>query len=65
VTLLNLFSVGGVGVAQFITGKIYAANSDAPSAAAPFSMILIFFAVSLVIGLVVYLFSTDTRPDRV
>jgi len=65
VTLLNLFSVGGVGVAQFITGRIYAANSDAPSAAAPFSMILIFFAVSLVIGLVVYLFSTDTRPDRV
>jgi len=64
VTLLNLFSVGGVGVAQFITGRIYAANSDAPSAAAPFSMILIFFACALAIGLVVYLFSTDTKPDK-
>jgi MFS family permease len=64
VTLLNLFSVGGVGVAQFITGRIYATNSDASSAAAPFSMILIFFACALAIGLVVYLFSTDTKPDK-
>jgi MFS family permease len=64
VTLLNLCSVGGVGVAQFATGRIYAATSDAPSDAAPFTMILIFFAAALALGLVIYLFSTDTKPDK-
>ena len=64
VTLLNLCSIGGVGIAQFVTGRIYAAYSPAKWESTPFVMIFIFFAAALAIGLVIYLFSTDTKPDK-
>jgi predicted MFS family arabinose efflux permease len=62
VTLLNLCSIGGVGIAQFATGRIYAANSENAPAVYPFSLIFIFFAAALAVGLIIYLFSTDTKP---
>ncbi len=58
VTLLNLFGIGGVGIAQFVTGRIHAANTAA-GAAAPYLAIFGFFAVTLAIGCVIYLFSRD------
>lgn len=64
VTLLNLCAIGGVGVAQFITGRIYATYAADPVPAMPFTMIFWFFAAALAIGLVVYLFATDTTPDK-
>jgi MFS family permease len=64
VTLLNLCSIGGVGIAQFVTGRIYVANSGTQAAQAPFTMILVFFAAALAVGLVIYLFSSDTKPDK-
>jgi MFS family permease len=62
VTLLNLCSIGGVGLAQFATGRIHAGYSGGPLAATPYVLILGFFAVLLALGLIAYLFSTDTKP---
>lgn len=64
VTMLNLCSIGGVGIAQFATGRIHAELTPAAVISLPYTMILLFFAVLLTVGLVIYLFSTDTRPDR-
>jgi MFS family permease len=62
VTLLNLCSIGGVGLAQFATGRIHAEYSTGPLAATPYVLILGFFSVLLALGLIAYLFSTDTTP---
>ena len=62
VTLLNLCSVGGVGVAQFLTGRIHAEYSGGQIDALPYTLILTFFAGLMTIGLIIYLFSSDTKP---
>ncbi|WP_170606404.1 MFS transporter [Ruegeria arenilitoris] len=59
VTLLNLFGIGGVGLAQFATGRIHAANVNI-SPTAPYTAIFAFFAVALVFGCLIYLFSRDS-----
>lgn len=61
VTMLNLCGIGGVGIAQFATGRIHAEFSGGPSAALPYSLILGFFAILLSVGLIIYLFSRDTE----
>ncbi|NOC84602.1 MFS transporter [Ruegeria sp. HKCCD6428] len=58
VTLLNLFGIGGVGIAQFVTGRIHAATAQAGTTA-PYTAIFAFFAVTLAFGCVIYLFSRD------
>lgn len=63
VTLLNLFGIGGVGVFQFATGQIYAtASTGAAEPSAPYAALFLFFAVLLLIGLLIYAFSED-RTD--
>ena len=59
VTLLNLFGIGGVGLMQFVTGRLHESYAAA-GPAAPYTAIVTFFAVSLVVGLVIYLFSRDS-----
>jgi hypothetical protein len=61
VTLLNLFGLGSVGVAQFVTGRIHA-GLEGQGAVVAYQGIFGFFAVVLVVGLAVYLFSRD-RTD--
>lgn len=61
VTLLNLFGLGAVGLAQVATGRIHAA-ADTADPAAPYAAIFAFFAVALSAGLVAYLFARD-RTD--
>lgn len=58
VTLLNLFGIGGVGAAQFVTGPLHAAASQ-EGALAGYGAIFGFFALALLIGLCIYLFSRD------
>ncbi|MFU1605154.1 MFS transporter [Sulfitobacter pontiacus] len=58
-TLLNLCSIGGVGVAQFLSGRVYATSQPAVTAQAPYVMIFTLFAVLMAAGLFVYLFSRD------
>jgi hypothetical protein len=59
VTLLNLFGIGGVGVAQFITGPLHAGMA-AQGALAGHVAIFGLFAGALALGLVSYLFSRDS-----
>lgn len=63
VTLLNLFGIGAVGLAQVATGRIHAGMQAAGAdAASTYQAIFLFFAVTLAAGLAVYLFSQD-RTD--
>ncbi|NNK16511.1 MAG: MFS transporter [Sulfitobacter sp.] len=59
VTMLNLFSIGGVGVAQFLSGRIYRASLPAETVAAPYVAVFVLFTVALTVGFVIYLFSRD------
>ncbi|MDQ2094130.1 MFS transporter [Rhodalgimonas zhirmunskyi] len=60
VTLMNLFSIGGVGVMQVATGQIFrAAEQGAQSAVEPYTVLFAFFAICLAVGLVIYLFAED------
>ncbi|MCX7558044.1 MFS transporter [Sulfitobacter sp. F26204] len=59
VTMLNLFSIGGVGVAQFISGRVYRASMPAETAAAPYVAVFVLFTALLAIGFAIYLFSRD------
>lgn len=60
VTLLNLFGIAPIGIAQIVTGRIHAATPATP-ASAPYEAVFLFFAVATAIGLTVYLLSQD-RP---
>ncbi|MEC7298095.1 MAG: MFS transporter [Pseudomonadota bacterium] len=51
VTLMNLFSIGGAGLAQVITGPIYAGGGFVP--------VFLFYAGAQSIGLLIYLMSRD------
>jgi predicted MFS family arabinose efflux permease len=61
VTLLNLFGIGAVGLAQIATGRLHAVVSDTPPET-PYAAIFLFFAVLLLLGTAIYAFSTD-RTD--
>lgn len=56
VTLMNLFGVGGVGLGQIATRQIHASHGGTPEA---FPAIFLYFGVTLLIGLALYLFTED------
>lgn len=59
VTLMNLFGIGGVGVMQFVSGRIHQTYSGG-TATAPYVAIFLLIAVSLLFGTLIYLFSRDS-----
>ncbi len=59
VTLLNLFGIGGVGVAQFASGPLFASAATS-GALAGYAALFALFGFALVFGLVIYLFSRDS-----
>lgn len=61
VTLLNLFGIAPIGIAQLITGGIHAGTAPVPPSA-PYAAIFLFFALTTLVGLAVYLMSQD-RTD--
>lgn len=61
VTLLNLFGIGSIGVAQVITGRIHAATEPVPPEA-PYQALFLFFGLSMMVGCLIYLLSRD-RTD--
>lgn len=63
VTLVNLFGIASVGIAQEVTGRLFAANEAAAQPAVQgYAAVFAFFAVAVALGLVAYLFSRD-RTD--
>jgi MFS family permease len=60
VTLMNLFGIGGVGLMQVVTGKVFAvAEATGQGAGYPYHVLFVVFAATVAVGLVVYLFSED------
>jgi len=65
VTLMNFFSIGGVGVMQFATGAVVTWTTDPADPAAAYSALFAFYVAVLGMALLVYLFSRDAPPGRV
>lgn len=64
VTMLNLFSIGGVGLLQFVSGRVYRGVAPAAEqAATPYVAVFALLAVCLGIGFAVYLFSRDAGDE--
>ena len=61
VTLLNLFGIGGAGLAQFVTGPIHTFGVESQTHD-PYVLIFGFFAILTTLGLIAYVFSRD-RTD--
>ncbi|WP_420396596.1 MFS transporter [Nioella sp.] len=59
VTLLNLFGIGGVGIMQFASGPVFARLSLGATPAEAYSQLFGLFGLMILLGCVVYLFSTD------
>jgi MFS family permease len=60
VTLLNMFAIGGAGIFQFLSGRIFRFSSETGgSTSAAYTTIFLFYASSLLIGLVLYLKAKD------
>ena len=58
VTLLNMFSIGGVGIWQVVSRRVYEA-APAATPEAPFAAIFLFFGLLLLGGCFIYAFSRD------
>ena len=63
VTLMNLFAIGGVGIMQMLTGRLYARVADtAVSPAEPYQALFVFYGGLVALGLIIYVFARD-RTD--
>ncbi len=62
VTLMNFFTIGGVGLMQFVMGRVATSTFDAAAPERAFSTVFATYAVLLAATLVVYLFITDKKP---
>ncbi len=63
VTLLNFFGIGGVGLLQFGSGVLVTRAEASFSVSQTYQLLFGFYAVLLATALLIYLFSTDTKPD--
>ena len=60
VTLLNMFAIGGAGLFQFLSGKLFRFKLEIEgTTSAAYTTIFLFYASSLFIGLVLYLKAKD------
>jgi predicted MFS family arabinose efflux permease len=59
VTMLNLFSIGGVGALQTLSGRVYEAALPGATPASAYVAVYVMFSGFLFVGLVIYLFSQD------
>jgi MFS family permease len=64
VTLMNFFSIGGIGVMQFATGAVVTGNFVPGEPVAAYQALFIFYALMVGLALVAYLFSRDAKPER-
>ncbi len=64
VTLMNFFAIGGVGLMQFASGGVVSAAASPERPATAYVALFAFYAVTLGVAFVIYLFSRDARPGR-
>lgn len=65
VTLLNMFSITGVALAQFGSRPVYEYAAGAGSPQTAYATLFLFFLVPVVIGLCFYLFTRDNAAETV
>ena len=63
--LLNFFSMGTVGVMQFLTGAVATAATVPGKPVVAYSALFGFYALTLGIAVAIYLFSRDARPEGI
>jgi MFS family permease len=63
VTLLNFFSIGGVGAMQFATGLVVTATDASGGPAAAYQALFWFYALMLGLTVLIYLASRDAKPE--
>jgi len=63
-TLLNFFSIGGVGLTQFLFAGIYSAAAVPEDPSWGYQVLFACFSLALAIGLFIYLFAEDAKPAR-
>ncbi|MCI4661589.1 MAG: MFS transporter [Neomegalonema sp.] len=64
VTLLNFFSIAGVGVWQYATSSVFAASAGGAEKSEPYAAVFWFYTAVLGAALLAYLFSKDAPPER-
>lgn len=62
VTLMNFFSIGGVGAMQFATGAVVTASVVPGEPTAAYSALFWFYVVMLGAAIVIYLWARDAKP---
>ncbi|WP_395446982.1 MFS transporter [Aminobacter sp. UC22_36] len=65
VTLMNFFSIGGVGAMQFATGAVVTASAVPGDATAAYSALFWFYVMMLGAAIVIYLWARDAKPETV
>ena len=61
ITFMNMISISGVGVMQFLSRPVYLSAQASHPPAAAYGYIFLFFLLPLVIGFIIYLFSPEDR----
>ena len=64
-TLMNFFSIGGVGLMQVATGQVFSAYGGQAAGVDAYRALFALYAVTLAIALVIYLAATDAPPRAV
>ncbi len=64
VTLMNFFSIGGVGIMQFVTGGVVSANVDPAAPSHAYGVLFWFYAAMVAVSLAIYLFARDAPPEK-
>ncbi|MGB3501187.1 MAG: MFS transporter [Mesorhizobium sp.] len=62
VTLMNFFSIGGVGVMQFATGAVVTSSTVSGDPLAAYTALFTFYAGMLALSIVIYLAVRDAPP---
>jgi sugar phosphate permease len=63
VTLMNFFSIGGVGAMQFATGGVVTSYSVPGEPTSGYVALFAFYALMVGAALLIYLFSRDAQPE--
>ncbi|MGB6117599.1 MAG: MFS transporter [Mesorhizobium sp.] len=62
VTLMNFFSIGGVGVMQFATGAVVTSSTVPGDPLAAYTALFTFYAGMLALSIIIYLAARDAPP---